>query len=278
VGERASRRRALGQHFLIDGGVAQRTAALADLAPGSVVLEIGPGRGALTDVLLASGVRVVAVEIDPTMADRLERRPSSELEVIRADFLRLDLDRLPAGPLLVVANLPYSVGTAIIARLLDDPTRFPRIVVMLQREVADRLCADPGTRAYGALSVLTALWATARLAFTVAPEAFSPRPRVESAVVRLDVSAQARVAVGDPRVFRRVVRAAFAQRRKTLRNALRAGFGEESAARWLAAASIDGGRRAETLDLDEFAALALAAQASTRPAGGVTQAASDRGD
>jgi 16S rRNA (adenine1518-N6/adenine1519-N6)-dimethyltransferase len=262
VGERAQRRRALGQHFLVDPEVSARTVAIADLAPGAQVLEIGPGRGALTRALLDAGARVVAVELDTDLAGKLAARAAPALEVVEGDFLRLDLDRLPAAPQVVVANLPYSTGTAIVSRLLEHPRRFPRLVVMLQKEVAERLCAGPGSRAYAALTVLTALHAVARLAFLVPPGAFSPPPKVESAVVRLDLEPEPRVPIGDPSIFRRVVRGAFAQRRKTLRNSLRAVFGEAATTSWLAAARIDGGRRAETLSLAEFATLARIASAA----------------
>jgi 16S rRNA (adenine1518-N6/adenine1519-N6)-dimethyltransferase len=179
--------------------------------------------------------------------------------VIQADFLRLDLGRLPAPPLPVVANLPYSTGTAIVARLLEHPTRFPRIVVMLQREVAQRLAAAPGSRAYGSLTVLTALRARVSLGFEVPPEAFAPPPEVESAVVRLDVLPAPPVAVANPEHFRRIVHFAFAQRRKTLRNSLGAGLGDaDLAERALARAGIDPMRRAETCSLEEFAELARA--------------------
>jgi 16S rRNA (adenine1518-N6/adenine1519-N6)-dimethyltransferase len=263
VRERAAKRRALGQHFLVDRGVAERTVALAGVAEGATVLEIGPGRGALTDVLLSSGLRVVAVELDAELAAALVERGDPRLTVIEGDFLRLDLASLPPGPLPVIANLPYSTGTAIVARLLEDPERFPRLVVMLQKEVADRLCARPGTHAYGSTTVLTALHATAERAFVVPPGAFRPPPKVDSAVLRLDAQIEPRADVGDAAVFRRVVRGAFAQRRKTLRNSLRASFGEERATAWLDAAAIDGGRRAETLSLDEFAALARVAARSS---------------
>ena len=253
------RRRALGQHFLIDPAVAERAVALAELGRGATVLEIGPGRGALTEVLLAAGHRVVAVEYDQELAAQLVAGRPDELTVIHADFLRLDLDRLPAQPLPVVANLPYATGTAIVARLLEHPARFPRIVVMLQREVAQRLAAAPGSRAYGSLSVLTALRARVSLLFDVPPEAFVPRPAVESSVVRLDVLPASPVAIDDPASFRRIVHFAFAQRRKTLRNALGAGLGDVGLAeRALAGAGIDPMRRAETCSLEEFAELARA--------------------
>ena len=181
------RRHALGQHFLIDGEVAENAIRLAELEPGATVLEIGPGRGALTDRLRAAGHPVVAVELDETLAANLIARRDPGLTIVRGDFLRIALDALPPGPLPVVANLPYSTGTAIVSRLLEQPARFPRLVVMLQLEVAQRLCAAPGSRAYGGLTVLCALQATASMGFVVPPSAFAPRPKVESAVIRLDV-------------------------------------------------------------------------------------------
>lgn len=255
-----SRRHALGQHFLIDGEVAERAIALAELEPGARVLEIGPGRGALTDRLRAAGHPVVAVEVDEDLADALERRADPGLRIVRGDFLRVDLDALGDGPLPVVANLPYSTGTAIVSRLLEQPQRFPRLVVMLQLEVGARLCADPGSRAYGGLTVLCALHSTATMGFVVPPRAFAPPPKVDSAVVRLDTTAAPRADVGDPRLFRRVVQTAFGQRRKTLRNALSAGFGADAASAMLEQAGIDPRRRAETLSLDEFARLAREAR------------------
>jgi 16S rRNA (adenine1518-N6/adenine1519-N6)-dimethyltransferase len=253
-----ARRRALGQHFLVDGQVVERTLELASLAPGVPVLEIGPGRGALTRKLLQRGHPVLAVEIDPELAAALDRLDDERLEVVRADFLALDAASRERFPRVVVANLPYATGTAILERLLEDPGRIDRMVVMLQREVADRLCAEPGSRAYGALTVLTALHARVRHGFRVPPGAFRPPPEVDSSVIRIDVDPAPRAEVRDEAGFRQVVRAAFAQRRKTLRNALGARFGREAAERALERAAIDPGRRAETLDLDEFARLAAA--------------------
>ena len=246
--------RRLGQHFLRPASVEKLIRVIAP-APSDVFLEIGPGRGALTDRLRAAGHPVVAVELDDALAASLAARRDPGLTVVHGDFLRVALDALPAGPLPVVANLPYSTGTAIVSRLLEHPAQFPRVVVMLQLEVAQRLCAAPNSRAYGGLTVLVALQARASMGFVVPPSAFAPRPKVESAVVRLDVQVAPRVAVDDRRLFRRVVLTAFGQRRKTLRNALGAGFGAEVARELLARAEIDPQRRAETLTLDEFARL-----------------------
>lgn len=256
-GERSGsgRRRALGQNFLVDPEIAFRTVHAAEIQAGDSVLEIGPGKGMLTRPLLAVGARVFAVEIDERLAAALEAEHHDGLTVERANFLRFDLERLPPGPMVVVANLPYSTGTAIVERLLSEPVRFPRIVVMLQKEVADRLAAEPGSRSYGSLTVLTALWAKAQVVLDVPAASFRPRPKVESAVVRLDVSVDPRVEIADRERFRKVVRAAFAQKRKMLRNTLRAAFGEEAGAA-LERAGIDGRRRAETLALEEFAVLA----------------------
>ena len=250
----AGRRRALGQNFLVDPEVVSRTIEAAGIAEGQAVLEIGPGQGILTRGLLAAGARVHAVEIDSRLADALKGEDLAGLTLLEGDFLKIDLGVLPDSPLLVVANLPYATGTAIVERLLASPERFPRIVVMLQKEVAARLAAEPGSRSYGSLSVLTALWARSSMLFEVPPSSFRPRPKVDSAVVRLDVSARPRAPVSDPGLFRDVVRAAFAQRRKMLRNTLRASFGE-SGLLALDRAGIDERRRAETLTLEEFASL-----------------------
>jgi 16S rRNA (adenine1518-N6/adenine1519-N6)-dimethyltransferase len=251
-----ARRRALGQHFLVDSRVVEQAIELAALVPGTPVLEIGPGHGVLTEELLRSGHPVLAVEIDRELAAALSGSKDPRLEVVVADFLELDEEARSRFPRHVVANLPYSTGTAILERLLERPERVDRIVVMLQREVADRLCAEPGGRAYGALTVLTALYAKVRYGFPVPPSAFRPPPQVESSVIRLDVEPRPRIAVSDPAGFRRVVKAAFAQRRKTLRNALGATFGREFAEHALTRSGVDPVRRAETLSLAEFVRLA----------------------
>jgi 16S rRNA (adenine1518-N6/adenine1519-N6)-dimethyltransferase len=174
--------------------------------------------------------------------------------VVNADALDVDFAELLRGAAgaVAVGNLPYSVGTQILLRLLDARRLFARLVLMLQREVAERIVAAPGSRSYGTLSVWTALYGEARIALRVPPGAFVPRPKVESAIVTIELRSEPRVPVADPGRFRAVVRAAFGQRRKTLRGALSA----MATASEIEAAGIDPMRRGETLSLEEFAALA----------------------
>lgn len=255
-----TRRRALGQHFLRDRAVAR---AIVDaVAPGStdLVVEIGPGEGALTEELARRAGHVVGLEVDPSLASSLRRRFPG-VDVVEADAQRWEyaaLHRPPGGRVLVVGNLPYSVGTAILMALVDAREAIDEIVVMLQREVAERVAAPPGSRSYGSLSVLVQVGCEARLILRVPPGSFRPPPKVDSAVLRLTVLRQPRVAVGDEAHFRAVVRAAFSQRRKMLANTLAAGLSLSTAqARGvLTDAGIDPARRAETLDLAEFARLA----------------------
>ncbi len=265
------RRRALGQHFLRDEGVARRIVEL--LRPGSpdLVVEIGPGEGALTGLLAAAG-RLVALEVDPRLAARLRQRfqGAAHVEILEADAIHHDYAGLPAlrpdpaGRVLVAGNLPYSVGTAILAALLTAGPSIARVApmetaLMLQREVAERVAAAPGSRAYGSLSVLSQMAAEVRLAFSVPPGAFRPPPQVDSAVIHLRVLAAPPVPVADLERFRAVVLAAFSQRRKTLANALASGLAlpVELLRGLLAGTGIDPARRAETLTLADFARLAV---------------------
>lgn len=253
----------LGQHFLIDTDVVTQMVQAARLGPETVVLEIGPGLGVVSDVLVDACARLYLVELDPILARRLEQRftKADTVQVITADFLRLDLSTLstPAAPsaIHVVASLPYQVATPILFRLLERRHQFPEATVMLQKEVAERVCAVPGTKAYGVLSVLIQLYAEVETVCPVGARSFFPAPKVESQVIRLVFHIEPRVAVQDEKMFQRLVKGAFGQRRKTLRNALRAaGFSglEDIAARL----KIDLQRRGETLQLEEFAALANA--------------------
>jgi 16S rRNA (adenine1518-N6/adenine1519-N6)-dimethyltransferase len=258
-----TRRRALGQHFLRDYRVARAIVDALDPRPTDLVVEIGPGEGALTEELARRAGRLVALEIDRSLAAPLRARLPA-VDVVEADAQRWDygaIQRPPGGRVLVVGNLPYSVGTAILMTLVDARAAIDEMVVMLQREVAERVAAAPGSRRYGSLSVLVQLGWDVRVILHVAPEAFRPPPKVESAVLRLAVLPRPRAAVADEGHFRTVVRAAFAQRRKTLANTLSAGLSLPSsrAREILEAAGIDPTRRAETLALEEFARLAATA-------------------
>jgi 16S rRNA (adenine1518-N6/adenine1519-N6)-dimethyltransferase len=256
-------RKRWGQHFLCDPAVARRIVGTAELGPRSVALEIGPGLGALTDELAARAGRLYLVEVDPALANRLAARFAGDprIEVVAGDVLSMPLEDLVSEPgVTVVANLPYNIAMPILFRLLDARARFPRAVLMLQREMAQRLAAAPGTAAYGVASVLVQAFADVRIAFGVSRRSFLPRPDVDSAVVDVRWSAAARADVGDVALFRAVVRAAFGQRRKMLRNAL-AGLATERAvdlAAAFASADIAPTARAETLDLAAFARLARA--------------------
>jgi len=254
------RRRALGQHFLRDPGIARAIVDLLGPTPSDLVLEIGPGEGALTGELERRAGRVLALEVDAGLAGRLRPR-FPRAEIVEADARTWDYgaaERPAGGRVLVVGNLPYSVGKPILTALVAARTAIDLMVLMLQREVADRVAAAPGGRTYGSLSVLTQLYCDVRVELRVPPEAFRPRPKVDSAVIRLVVLSAPRVAVADERRFHVVVRAAFAQRRKMLANALAAGLGLPAEVVRAAAegAGIAPSRRAETLTILEFAALA----------------------
>jgi 16S rRNA (adenine1518-N6/adenine1519-N6)-dimethyltransferase len=256
----SDKRRALGQHFLRDAGIARAIVDLVAPTARDLVVEIGPGEGALTGLLAERAGHVIALEVDRTLLERLRRRLPA-VEALQADARTWDygaLARPAGGRVLVVGNLPYSVSKPIVAALLDARAALDALALMLQREVAERLAAPPGGKVYGALSVLTQAVCEVVLALRVPPGAFRPPPQVESAVVRLTPLARARVPPElEPR-FRAVVRAAFAQRRKTLANALAAGLGLSLGAVREAATTcgVDPGRRAETLTIEEFVSLA----------------------
>jgi 16S rRNA (adenine1518-N6/adenine1519-N6)-dimethyltransferase len=239
-------RQRLGQHFLIRGSVLERIAAAACPAPTDLVIEIGPGRGALTEKLLKRAARVVAVELDPFLADHLRRRFAAEprLEVVQADILETDLAQWGRAP--VAGNLPYYITSPILERtLLLNP---PRAVFLIQKEVADRLVAHPGSRAYGFLTVQTALAAAARLLFEVKPAAFHPPPKVDSAVVLIEP--HGRNWGVDAGRFLRFVGRCFAHKRKTIRNNLAEFYGKDLVDAWPEAAL-----RAEQIAMEGFLAM-----------------------
>lgn len=254
-------RKSLGQHFLVDDNVVGRIVEAARITPGEPVLEIGPGIGTLTDALLGAGSAVVAVEFDERLLPVLEELDTraGSLKVVHADAVSVPVERLvtPSGPpKALIANLPYAVAATVILRFFEELESLERAVVMVQAEVADRIAAVPGTKAYGAYTVKLALHARVAARFPVPPGCFLPPPRVDSAVVTLeridrDLPADA---------LRRAARAAdaaFTQRRKTLRNSLAAGLrvGTAQAEAVLAAAGVDASLRAENLSPEDFVAL-----------------------
>jgi 16S rRNA (adenine1518-N6/adenine1519-N6)-dimethyltransferase len=251
-----------GQHFLCDPAVARRIVDAAELQPGAAVLEIGPGLGALTDELAARAARLYLVEIDRGLAARLLERHADRphVRVLVGDVLALPLETMLEGDddITVVANLPYNIATPVLFRLLALRRRVRRAVVMLQREVAARLVAPPGADARGSLSVMMQTWAEVRVAFGVSRRSFLPPPRVDSAVAVLRLAATPRVPLRNPATYEAVVRAAFGQRRKMLRNALAAlaAAHEVDSAALFERAGVDPRARAETLALDDFARLA----------------------
>ena len=263
-------RKRFGQHFLVDPNVVRRIVDLAALGDESAVLEIGPGLGALTDALAERARRLWLVEIDRGLAARLVERYADRphVRVVTGDVLELPLDAMLDVPqATVVANLPYNVTTPILFRLLDLRARFPRAVVMVQREVATRLAARPGGKEWGVLPALIQTFAEVRIAFGVSRRAFHPPPRVESAVLDVRWSLVPRVDVGDVETYRTLVRAAFGQRRKTLRNALAGwtgarGLDTGAVTAAFARAAIDPGTRAERLSTADFARLARAFEAA----------------
>lgn len=254
-------KKAWGQNFLSDVGVQERIAQLVDPQPGDTVVELGAGLGHLTSHLVGRGARVVAVERDRDLAPILraelgERHP--ELEVVEADAARFDLADIAAragGRVKVCGNLPYHLGSPILFQVMDHRPSVSRLVIMLQLEVIERIVAPPDTSEYGVLSVLLQQISDVRLALRVPRGAFVPPPAVESAVMVAEMRDEPRAPMTDERMFRRIVKAAFAQRRKTLSNALSSVAAKETLRAAFEETGIDPGRRGETLSVAEFAAL-----------------------
>jgi 16S rRNA (adenine1518-N6/adenine1519-N6)-dimethyltransferase len=250
----------LGQNFLIDPNIVRKIVVLAELVPSDHVLEIGPGRGILTEALSHAAGHVTAVEVDPRLHAYLEARQAEfpNVELVCEDALAYPVESLPIGTV-VVANLPYYISTPLLFRLLDQRGRFPRMVLMLQAEVADRLVAQPGGADYGVLSVMAQYAADITKAFRVSAQCFRPRPEVASAVVLLRTKERTRLSLQEEVVFRSLVKAAFAHRRKTLVNSLRdEGYERHFVAETLQRLDIAQTRRAETLSVEDFLRLALA--------------------
>lgn len=249
----------LGQNFLIDEDIVRRIVEAAELTPADKVLEVGPGIGTLTQGLAESGADVVAVELDkrllPVLAVTLEGYDN--VRIVNGDILKVDImQEVGAENFKVCANLPYYITTPIIFALLEKRLPMERLVAMVQKEVAERMAAQPGGREYGALSVAIQYFTEPEIDFIVPPSSFIPAPAVDSAVIVCKRRNQPPVQVCDEALFFRVVKAAFSMRRKMLNNALKnMGISSEQCAKWLELAGIDGKRRGETLTLEDFAAL-----------------------
>ncbi len=247
-------RKRFGQHFLHDGNIIERILRVLDPQPGDRLLEIGPGRGALTYPLLQRCDRLVAVELDRELAPVLQQQAAAhgQLEVINADILEFDLSSLGEGRRLrVLGNLPYNISTPLMFHLLESAHLIRDMHFMVQKEVALRIVANPGDSNYGRLSVMLRQQCLCGYLFDVAPGCFNPPPRVDSAVVRMTPHQEALYDVGDQAVFSAIVQAAFGQRRKTIANSLKSLLDRET----IAACDIDPGLRAENLDVADFAKL-----------------------
>jgi 16S rRNA (adenine1518-N6/adenine1519-N6)-dimethyltransferase len=253
--------RRLGQHFLRAPWV-EKLLRVIDPRADDVFLEIGPGAGALTLPLAARAARVVAVEIDAALAARLRERAPANVEVVQGDALRVDLSELlpPGGRL--AGNLPYYISSPLLRRFLDLRGRARDAHVLLQEEVARRVASPPGSKEYGILSVLYALWTDAAIALRVPPGAFQPPPKVDSALLSARFRDRPRAEVQDPEAFQGLLEAAFARRRRTLENNLRDSY--LNLKENLRLLNIEGSRRAETLSVEEFVRLANALQKDAR--------------
>lgn len=257
-------KKSLGQNFLVHDRVIDSILRLVDLSPDDEVLEIGPGLGSLTRRLVERARRVWAVEIDRFLVEKLRGGALGShpaLELIQGDILELPLEKiLPDRKIKLVANLPYSISTPVLFRLFELREHFSFFVLMVQREVAERMASAPGTKSYGALSVWCQVYGRITAKVPVAPEAFFPRPKVRSMVLKIELHPEPLVSVAEIPVLQGLVRAVFGQRRKTLQNNLLTWlqFGRDEADALLRAQGIDPRRRGETLSIDEFIGLARA--------------------
>lgn len=264
-------KKSLGQNFLTEPNILRKIVETGEIDQQTNVIEVGPGIGALTEQLARNANQVVAFEIDdrliPVLKDTLAPYPN--VTVVHQDILKTNLDQAAttyfeqALPIKVVANLPYYITTPIMMHFLESDLQVEEMVVMMQKEVADRISAKPGTKAYGSLSIAVQYYMEASVAFIVPKTVFVPQPNVDSAILKLTRRKQPAVAVTDEKAFFRLTKAAFQQRRKTLWNNLQFSYGKDEATKaWLTTslekANIDPKRRGETLSLAEFAALSNA--------------------
>lgn len=251
-----TKRQRLGQHFLAHPQLAEKIVRLAQIDNADIVLEIGPGRGILTEPLMARCRKLIIVEYDKKLAADLRKKfpISTGVDIYPEDILKFDLNehlaRYRPPKLKVVSNLPYSISTETIFRLIEHSHLFSELWLMVQKEVADRLQAEPGGKDYGILTILTQLYSETRSVLKVPPGAFTPPPKVESSVVSMQLSEEPKIALTDTDLFEKLVRQAFNQRRKMIRNSLK---GMEEA---MESVGIDLQARPETVTLQQYAKLA----------------------
>ncbi len=257
--------KSLGQNFLSDKNIIDSIIEGSEIGEEDLVIEIGPGMGVLTAAAAECAARVVAVEIDRRLIPILEETlvDFDNVEIIQADVMKTDLTAIvekyrTSGRVRIIGNLPYYITTPIIMKLLEDKVPADSITVMMQKEVADRIKASPGSKTYGALSVAVGFYCTVRHVVNAPKEAFVPRPKVDSTVIRLDVRKEKPVELTDERLFFETVKNGFGQRRKTLLNSLTGvrGLPKDRIAEVLEKCGIDPKRRAETLNLKEFGNIA----------------------
>lgn len=261
--------KSLGQNFLIDGNVVRKIVDLAEINQEDNIIEIGPGIGTLTQILCERAKKVVAVEIDrkliPILHDNLKEYDN--FKIFHGDILKINIEKLikeefNGKSVKVVANLPYYVTTPIVISLLEQKHNIHSITIMIQKEVAQRMNASPGTKDYGALTVAVKYYSSPKIGFTVAHQCFMPQPKVDSAVLRLDILDSPTVDIKNEKIFFDLVRAAFSQRRKTLINSLvnsgSFNLNKESAKELLIKIGLSENQRGETLTISQFAELANA--------------------
>jgi 16S rRNA (adenine1518-N6/adenine1519-N6)-dimethyltransferase len=241
----------LGQNFLYDPSILSRIISAADLSAGDTVVEIGPGPGQLTRLLAEQARRLIAIELDPALYERLKGDfiAYRNVEIVHGDVLRFPFETLEAFK--VVANIPYYITTPIIFRLLDAKQNLRSMTLTIQKEVAERIVARPGGKDYGVLSIMVQFHVEPELKFIIPKEAFRPMPKVDSAVIHMKIRKEPAVTVRSAAVFSRVVKTSFSHRRKTLLNSLKS-FGKDIK-EILSGAGIDPRRRPETLSIEEFA-------------------------